>query len=578
MKRICVFLLIVNVISSLMMNCFADETISYTQDGNSVSFEGSIGDKSGVLVNVEVYKPGKTPEDMEMAVDDSDFDINDWLAYNDIFYTSNKGKFKITIDLGNINSSEEYMVYFITKDGLCESKQLNFINFDETKQALKDIRSFVEASTSPNEKEKISVFSKMINNKRFILRMPENNSEGLNEDNVLEAFYYYWKAYPVNPEGQNPVEDNMALYEKAKSLTRFNDGKTTSIFDAEDSLGIKKLEISRLIYEKDGTFKNYMTDKNLEYITSKVAEKKSYDISKLNENLTEGLVLAVLKNSNGVGNITYVLNELSNKFGIDDYKINDESSKKLAGNYQTINEVISKVKSVCEKKSNSLDTNGGGGKVIGKSSSSSSQTIKVSDIPDNTGNNNAETDDIYLDVKPSHWAYKAISNLSDKGIVNGTGDGMFMPENTVKREEFVKMIVKAFAQDCMEADIEFRDVPDNAWYSEFIKKAYAAEFIKGIGDNKFGTGENISRQDMAVMIFNVIKYANVNIKKEQDSIKFLDDIKISDYAKDSVYSLKAIGVINGIDELNYNPTGSATRAEATMIIYKMYVYMMDLFR
>ena len=152
--------------------------------------------------------------------------------------------------------------------------------------------------------------------------------------------------------------------------------------------------------------------------------------------------------------------------------------------------------------------------MIGKSSSSSSQTIKVSDIPDNTGNNNAETDDIYLDVKPSHWAYKAISSLSDKGIVNGTGDGMFMPENTVKREEFVKMIVKAFAQDCMAADIEFRDVPDNAWYSEFIKKAYAAEFIKGIGDNKFGTGENISRQDMAVMIFNVIKYANVNIKKE----------------------------------------------------------------
>ena len=45
----------------------------------------------------------------------------------------------------------------------------------------------------------------------------------------------------------------------------------------------------------------------------------------------------------------------------------------------------------------------------------------------------------FSDISPYPWAEKAIISLAKRGIVNGVGNGMFMPRNTVSRFEFIKM-------------------------------------------------------------------------------------------------------------------------------------------
>ena len=83
----------------------------------------------------------------------------------------------------------------------------------------------------------------------------------------------------------------------------------------------------------------------------------------------------------------------------------------------------------------------------------------------------------------------------------------------------------------------------------------------------FGTGNYITRQDMVVMIYNALKYRNVDMKT--DGFKFDDDGQIADYAKDAVAALHNMGAINGVTDTTFEPTGLATRAQAAKIIYSV---------
>ena len=92
--------------------------------------------------------------------------------------------------------------------------------------------------------------------------------------------------------------------------------------------------------------------------------------------------------------------------------------------------------------------------------------------------------------------------------------------------------------------------------------------VGGIGDGLFGTGRNITRQDMAVMIYKALTAKGVGL--EAGALAFSDSAAVSDYAKDAVAALANAEIINGQGDNTFNPNGEATRAEAASIIYGMY--------
>ena len=46
----------------------------------------------------------------------------------------------------------------------------------------------------------------------------------------------------------------------------------------------------------------------------------------------------------------------------------------------------------------------------------------------------------FKDVSENHWAYMAIKELSDKGIINGYPDGTFKPDKPITRAEVCSII------------------------------------------------------------------------------------------------------------------------------------------
>ena len=169
----------------------------------------------------------------------------------------------------------------------------------------------------------------------------------------------------------------------------------------------------------------------------------------------------------------------------------------------------------------------------------------------------------FKDVPERFWGYNAIKKLSESLIVNGDAENMFYPDRFVTREEFCKMLVLASKAEVNYGE-SFDDVLADAWYSPYIFTAYENGFVSGIGEGLFGIGKYITRQDMALMIYNA--FGN----KEVSSVGYtFDDSDIADYAKNAVAVLSQRGVVHGKGENLFFPNDNTTRAEAAKVIYEI---------
>lgn len=172
----------------------------------------------------------------------------------------------------------------------------------------------------------------------------------------------------------------------------------------------------------------------------------------------------------------------------------------------------------------------------------------------------------FSDISSHEWAKESIYYLLSMGVLSESEDKLFNPDRNIKREEFLKMIVVTFGLLDKGAYASFTDVSSTQWYYPYVASAVKCGIITGNPDGSFGIGNEISRQDMAVIIDRVLKklgYAD----SEVNSDTFSDYHEISDYAKSAVINMKNLGIINGMGDNTFVPRNPATRAQSAKMIY-----------
>ena len=215
---------------------------------------------------------------------------------------------------------------------------------------------------------------------------------------------------------------------------------------------------------------------------------------------------------------------------------------------------------------------GGGGGGGGSSSGGSNVVIPVttpsveSVIP--AVNNNT---DAFSDLDSVSWAKESIAELKKLGIVSGSGDNKYEPLREVAREEFVKMLLVTVNGEVEDSDSElpFADCVSGEWYQKYISEAFESGLIMGMTNDSFGIGMNITRQDMAVMIARILEKSEIDIATENSPKEFSDGSNIAGYAVSAVNKLSALGILNGDENLRFNPEAAANRAEAAQVMYKL---------
>ena len=168
----------------------------------------------------------------------------------------------------------------------------------------------------------------------------------------------------------------------------------------------------------------------------------------------------------------------------------------------------------------------------------------------------------FSDVNPGDWFYDNVMDAAENGYVSGMGDGTFQPKKATTRAQFASMIANALGYESdPDAASMFPDVAEDYWGKSAINFCVKNDILKGYDDGTFQPEKPITRQEAASILRNAFKLT------ESSSETFPDDSAISGWAKESVYIVKASGLMKGdAGTGNFRPTDTIIRAEAASIL------------
>ena len=173
----------------------------------------------------------------------------------------------------------------------------------------------------------------------------------------------------------------------------------------------------------------------------------------------------------------------------------------------------------------------------------------------------------YTDVKESDWFYESVKFADQNGLFNGTSLTTFEPESDMTRAMLVTVLWRLDGKPAPKSANSFRDVPGGQWYTEPV--AWAAEngIVNGVGDNKFDPEGNITREQMATILYRYAQFKGIDASKRGDLSVFPDGSKVEKWAKDAMQWTVAEKLIGGSDGMLL-PQGSATRAQVATILMR----------
>lgn len=195
-----------------------------------------------------------------------------------------------------------------------------------------------------------------------------------------------------------------------------------------------------------------------------------------------------------------------------------------------------------------------------KSSEVKKETEKAPDI--SYGETAAK---LFSDVS-NHWAANYIGKAVEKKLFAGVGQHEFAPDNTMTRAMFVTVLGKLAGAEGIETDV-FKDVRSDTWYSGYVGWASKAGIVNGISSDEFGTGSPVTREQIAVMLYNLARVKGLEVTGEGKT-NFVDHASISNWARTAVSAMAGEGIIGGREDGSFDPGGIATRAEAAVMIVK----------
>ncbi|ASA23852.1 S-layer homology domain-containing protein [Paenibacillus donghaensis] len=183
----------------------------------------------------------------------------------------------------------------------------------------------------------------------------------------------------------------------------------------------------------------------------------------------------------------------------------------------------------------------------------------------------------FRDTAAYAWATDSIEALAARGAIQGVAPDSFNPEGNVTRAEFITILMNTFEQAEPADASTFKDVQHGAWYAGPVASAQKLGIVKGKPDGNFGVKEEITREEMAVMLhrFALIEVSTDNTESKAAastgvvSVAFTDQGQVSSYATKAVEYMGNSGVMSGMTDGSFAPEGQATRAQAATVIYRL---------
>jgi len=175
----------------------------------------------------------------------------------------------------------------------------------------------------------------------------------------------------------------------------------------------------------------------------------------------------------------------------------------------------------------------------------------------------------FTDTPKNAWYYEDVAYAYVNGLFSGTSDRSFSPENTMTRGMLVTVLWRMEGRPAVSEKVGFSDVSPSAYYADAVAWASANSIVGGFGNGRFGPDNNITREQMAAILFRYAQYKGYDVSAgENDNIlSYKDAIHISNYAVPAFQWTCGVGLLQGSDG-RLMPQGEATRAQVAAILHR----------
>lgn len=443
---------------------------------------------------------------------------------------------------GNLKSRN--IKFWYNKDGL-KSEKLSAFNSNMTTETLEAGNKdewYIDTQSTAYSNNKAAVISIMTSVK------PETGYK--NQFDLEEAFNFACDV--INSDDIDAAK--IAAYAQYRN----------------DRIGLDFTNTDYIAYSED-VFRRFKT-----VLDEKKSDKEIKNIDDVRTAFNEACAVVCIDKTTDHAKAIDNLKKYNDIFKIDfttklPYIDNYEVAKVFADtNYTTVSDIVSdynkRVDELYTEYLKNKSDSGGGGSSSGGSGGGGylyvPSVIDADDINQITGGNSG-----FPDVASSHWASGYIQFVKDNKIMLGDENGLFKPDDSITREEWVKTILTAFVIDTKDAKCDFSDVDEERWSYPYIAKAFEMMIINGVSDTEFAPAESISRQDAAVIFYRGAKAAREDGFSEIEMSSFTDADDIADYAIEPINLLYKLKVLNGYEDGSFRPNAPITRAEAAKMIY-----------
>ena len=158
----------------------------------------------------------------------------------------------------------------------------------------------------------------------------------------------------------------------------------------------------------------------------------------------------------------------------------------------------------------------------------------------------------FRDVSASDWYFDAVQYVLEKGLMNGTSDWTFAPNDATTRGMIVTILAR----------VEGVNTNGNPWYAAGQKWAMQ----NGISDGTNMPGV-ITREQLATILFRYARMKGYDVSKSAALSGFSDADKVSSYAVEAMQWAVAEELLKGSNG-KLDPQGSATRAQVATILMR----------
>ena len=173
---------------------------------------------------------------------------------------------------------------------------------------------------------------------------------------------------------------------------------------------------------------------------------------------------------------------------------------------------------------------------------------------------------VFANVKAVQWYDEAVAYVYNNGIMKGSDNGGFAPNQSTTRGQIATMLYRLENEPAAGA-VNFTDVKPGQWYAPAVAWAAEQKIVFGYANGAFGPEDNVTREQLAAILYRYAEAKQYDVTAKKALTGFSDGAAVSGWAAEAMQWAVGSGLLNGSDGA-LNPQGYATRAEIAAILMR----------